>query len=329
MNEVKLGVIGIGRIGSNHARIAKKLNNVNLVGYCDIVCEKVNSMSKKYEITPFYDYKEMLKHVDAVIISTQTEYHYEIAKYCIMNKKHVLVEKPITIEVNEAEELVELAKENHVVLCVGHVERFNSAYGELKNIFSLNETIGISIKRMSPMDHRVKDIDVILDLMVHDIDIVLNLMNGCEIKSISAMGSIVRVESSSLNHMDYAVAQLKFDNGIIVDLTASRVTEKKIRQIYINQADKFIEMDYMNKEVIVYRGFKANTDKTVNENVKYQEEAIVQKMSVNTTESLFMENQNFINAILGKEELIVTGEDGVKTLMVAKEIQAIIYGTNP
>lgn len=327
MKKVRLGIIGIGRIGSNHARVAAGLNQIELVGYCDLLKSKADSAANKYGVKAFYDYRQMLDLVDAVIIAVQTEFHYEIAKYFIMNGKHVLVEKPITISLNDGISLVNLAREYNVLLAVGHIERFNAAIVELENIVSNKDVVGLSVKRMSPMDHRVKDIDVVLDLMIHDIDIVLNFMKPYKIKNITAMKNIVKDESKQTNHADYCVAQLLFDNGTIADLTASRVTDKKIRSLVINDLDKFIEVDYLNKKVTVNRNFTAKFEDGLmkNKNAKYQEEAIVQSVFVNNVDSMHEEDQNFINAILGLDKLKVTGEDGIRALKVAKQIQQIIY----
>lgn len=322
---MNIGVIGVGRVGSNHARICTKLSNATLIGYCDIDMEKVNKISKLYNVKAFYDFKEMIKCVDAVIISTQTAYHYEIAKYCIENNIHVLIEKPITLLHSQGEELNELARSHNVILTVGHVERFNSAFENLHEIFNPSEVIGISVKRMSPMDYRVKDIDVVLDLMVHDIDIILTLMKGHNIVNINASGSIVRNESINVNHCDYAVAQIRFDNNVIVDLTASRVTEKKIRTLNITNFQSYIELDYMNKTLNICRNFKAETNKNLYNNIKYQQESIIQQVYLNTTESLLEEDQNFVNSIIGIENLRVKSDEGLYALKVANEIQKKIY----
>lgn len=314
-------------MGNNHARIATGLSNVELAGYCDIVKERVDKLSEKYRIKAFYDYKDLINHVDAVIVSVQTEFHYEVVKYFLENKKHVLVEKPITINIEEGEKLIEIAERNNVIFCVGHVERFNSPLIDLGNIINKKKLIAISVKRMSPMDYRVKDIDVVLDLMIHDIDIVLDLMKPYEVKNLMAMKNIVKEDSMEKGHADYCLVQIEFENGTIVDLTASRVTDKKIRTLTVNELGRFIEVDYLNKSLTIYKNFTATLGETStgNKNTKYQEESIVQKVFVNNTDSLHEEQQNFINAILGVDELKVTAYDGINALKLAKEIQKKIY----
>lgn len=327
MNKVRLGIIGIGRIGINHARIATTLDNIDLVGYCDIIKEKANYAGSKYGVKVYYDYKEMVDCVDAVIVCVQTEIHYEIARFFIENRKHVLIEKPITINVIEAENLIELAQKKEIVLSCGHVERFNSAVIALNDIININNIISISVKRMSPMDYRVKDIDVVSDLMIHDIDIILSLMKPYKVINVMAMKSIVKSDSKERNHADYCVAQLEFENGAIADLTASRVTEKKIRKLYINELDRFIEVNYLDKGLTTYKNFTAMLGESsiCNKDTKYQEESLIQKIFTNSRDSLYEEQKNFINAILGLDKLKVTGKDAVEALKIVKRIQEKIY----
>jgi predicted dehydrogenase len=327
LDKIKLGIVGIGRIGINHARIATTLNNTELVGFCDTSKEKADNAAEKYGARAFYDYRDIVKFVDAVIISVQTEFHYEISKYFIKHKKHVLVEKPITINIEHGEELIILAKENKVILSVGHVERFNAVVETLSGIIDKDKVLAISVKRMSPMDYRVKDIDVVLDLMIHDIDIILDLMKPYDVKNIMAMKNIVKLESKEKNHADYCIAQMEFENGTIVDLTASRVTDKKIRKLLVNELNRFIEVDYLSKNLTIYKNFTAELKESSigNKKTKYQEESIVQKVFVNNTDSLYEEQQNFVNSILGINKLKITGYDGIKNLKIAKEIQKKIY----
>lgn len=327
MDKVRLGIIGIGRIGSIHARIANNLKRADLVGYCDLIKERADSSAEKYGVKAFYDYKEMVDLVDAAIVSVQTEFHYEIAKYFIMHNKHVLVEKPITINLSDGISLINLAKEHNVILSVGHVERFNSAVIALENITESEKIIGLSVKRMSPMDYRVKDIDVVLDLMIHDIDIVLNIMKPYKVKRVSAMKNIVKKESKEKNHADYCNAQLLFDNDAVVDITASRVTDKKIRELSINEVDKFINVDYLNKQLVIFKNFESKISAVSSKqtNTKYQEEAIVKRVFVNNTDSINGEQQNFVDSILNRDKIKVTGEDGLLALEIAKTIQEIIY----
>ncbi|MBE6058626.1 MAG: Gfo/Idh/MocA family oxidoreductase [Clostridium sulfidigenes] len=323
---VKLGVIGVGRMGSNHARICSRLRNIDLVGYCDIIREKANEASKTYNTKSFYDYKEMLNYVDAVIISTQSEFHYEIAKYYLQNKKHVLIEKPITIHDLEAEELIQIAEKNNVVLTVGHVERFNAVIEALNGVYRKDKIIAINAKRMSPMDHRVKDIDVIMDLMIHDIDIILNLLKPYKVTNIFASGRSVKKESLRLGHVDYAVANLVFENGVIANITASRVTEKKVRKLEIIEVERYVDVDYMDKSIEITSKFipKINENASTR-SLEYSQESIVERVSVNTTESLLEEDQCFVDSINQNKKPRVSGKDGLTALKIVKCIQELVY----
>ncbi|WMJ81315.1 Gfo/Idh/MocA family oxidoreductase [Clostridium sp. MB40-C1] len=323
---MQIGVIGVGRMGTNHVRICKKLKNATLIGCCDIIKEKADEAAKEYNIKPFYDYKKMILEVDAVIVATQTIYHYDITKFCIENGKHVLIEKPMTLDVSEGKELIKLANEKGVHLSVGHVERFNPVVETLNEIFEPSNTIAMSVKRMSPMDHRVKDIDVVLDLMIHDIDIILFLMKGHLVTNIEATGRIIRKESMNDKNCDYAVAHIQFDNGVIAELTASRVTEKKVRSLMVSDMNQFIELDYMNKKLTINEQFKAELNSSSNTNkLRYQQQAIVQDVLLNTSESLLEEDQNFVDAINNLDSLKVTGEEAVLALDIVNKIREKIY----
>ncbi|KEI97147.1 hypothetical protein N494_12850 [Clostridium botulinum A2B7 92] len=323
---MNIGVIGVGRMGTNHIRICKKLKNATLIGCCDIIKEKADKISRDFNIKKFYDYKKMIEEVDAVIIATETIYHYDIAKFCIESKRHVLIEKPITLNINDGKELIDLANKKGVILSVGHVERFNPVVQTLNNIFDSNKTIGISVKRMSPMDHRVKDIDVVLDLMIHDIDVILTFMRGYSITNIEAIGRIIREESIDDKNCDYAVAQLQFNNGVIVDLTASRVTEKKVRSLTISNIDEFIELDYMNKKLTINKEFKAELNCIDNNHkLRYQQQSIVRDVVLNTSESLLEEDQNFVDSIINPDFLMVKGREALLALDVANKIREKIY----
>ncbi|NEU05854.1 Gfo/Idh/MocA family protein [Clostridium senegalense] len=318
---MRLGVIGLGNMGSNHVKVCCKVKNASLVGCCDIDREKVDRVSKEYNLKGFYDYKDMVEEVDAVIVATQTVYHYDVAKFFIENGKDVLIEKPITLKYEDGKELIRLAKEKDVKLAVGHVERFNPAVEALVGIFKEEEAIGISVKRMSPMDNRVQDIDVILDLMIHDIDVVLSLMGDKNIKNIEAMGRIIKKESMLNNSCDHATALIKFNNNIIVDITASRVSEKKVRTLSLNSTDSYYELDYIDKSLTIYRQLKSNIDNNIRCANRYSKEEVF----INFGESLLKQNQNFVDAIVSNVPLKVKGEDGLLALEVANKIRKKIY----
>ena len=318
---MKVGVIGVGKMGTNHIKSFCNIKDATLVGCCDVDKDRVNEISTLYNIKGYYNYRDMINDIDAVIIATQTIYHYDIAKFFMENGKHVLVEKPITFKYDEAEKLIEIAKENNVKFTVGHVERFNPVIDVLKDIFNSNETIAMSVKRMSPVDNRVQDIDVVLDLMIHDIDAILYIMDGKKINNIEAIGRSVKKESIEQKNCDYAVAYIYFNNGVIVDLTASRVTEKKIRNLYINGIDKFIEVNYIDKSITIFSQLERNSE----DKIGYKNEFITKEAFIINKDALSEQNQNFVDSIVRNVPLKVKAEEALIDLKVVNIIREKIY----
>jgi len=244
MKKLRASVIGIGQLGQHHTRIYNELPEVDLVGICDINDEK-SEKAQEYNI-PFYkDYHDLIDKVDVVSIATPTKLHYTIAKTLVTHNIHVLIEKPITNSVTEADELITLAREKNVFLQVGHIERYNAAFKAVKKI--AKKIKFIEIHRLGPFTPRISDCGVVLDLMIHDLDIILTLLRS-KIIYLDAVG--VNVLS---HHEDIANARLKFENGAIANITASRLTPEKQRKIRIWQDDAYISLDYQNQAGLIYR----------------------------------------------------------------------------
>lgn len=244
MKKLKVGVIGIGQLGQHHARIYHSLPNVDLIALCDTTKDK-KAKADEYN-TPFlHDYKLLIGKVDAVSIATPTSTHYEIAKLFLENNIHVLIEKPITTNLAEADELIALAKEKNLFLRVGHIERYNAAFKAVRKI--IKKVKFVEIHRLGPFTPRISDCGVVLDLMIHDLDIILSLLQS-DITYLDAVG--INVLSK---HEDIANARLKFANGAIANITASRLTPEKQRKIRIFQEDAYMSLDYQNQEGLIYK----------------------------------------------------------------------------
>ena len=253
MKKLNVAVIGLGALGSRHASIYSNLNDVNLLGVCDIDKAKVGKVAKTLNIASFISHQDLLDKdkIDAVSIVTPTSSHYDIAREFLLNGINVLIEKPITKTLPQAEELINLAREKGLTLQVGHVERFNSAVGQLKKM--ANHPRFVEVHRLGPYTPRVKDVGVVLDLMIHDVDILLSIVDS----------GIERVEAVGVNvisplHEDIANARITFKNGCVANLTASRLTEKAMRKIRIFQEDAYISLDYLNQSARIHRkaGFR-------------------------------------------------------------------------
>lgn len=310
---VMLGIIGLGRMGGYHASIAQKLDDVRLIGVADpvlVACEKISDGA----VLKSADYKEWIDLVDAVIISVPTEFHFSIARDCLERGKHVLLEKPLTKTVEEAEALFELAKKKQCALHVGHVERFNGAVQELRSI--VKDPFLIESHRMGPFASRVQNDSVVLDLMIHDLDIILNLINS-PVKSVGALGR--KVYSSSC---DAATVQLGFENGVAAHIVSSRASQIKQRTMTINQKDEYINLDFTTQDISIHRHATSSVHIGADQ-LKYKQETSVEHLFVHKENPLKLEVQHFINAIKIQEHLCNPEQD-IIALKITIEVEKIL-----
>ena len=241
---LKTAVIGAGHLGKEHARIYKELKDSDLIGVCDLDGSK-KDLAQSLGVPFFNDFKALIPLVDAVSVATPTSTHYAIAKHFLAAGVHTLIEKPITLKLEEADELIELSRAHHCALQVGHIERHNPGF---KRIGEIAKNIRFfEIHRLGPFNARINDCGVVLDLMIHDIDIVLSLVQS-EIASFDAVGINVLTPNE-----DIANVRLKFKNGAVADITASRLTPEKQRKIRIFQEDAYISLDYGTQSGKIFR----------------------------------------------------------------------------
>lgn len=241
---LKVGVIGIGHLGKEHARVYCELPEAELVAICDLDPAK-KALAESWNIPFYLDSRALIGQVDAVSIVTPTSSHFAVAKSFLQAGIHTLIEKPITLNLEEADELMRLARENQAALQVGHIERHNPGF---KRIGEIARNIRFfEIHRLSPFTPRVKDCGVVLDMMIHDLDIVLSLVQS-EIASFDAVGINVLTRFE-----DIANVRIKFKNGAVADITASRLTPEKQRKIRIFQEDAYISLDYETQMAKIFR----------------------------------------------------------------------------
>ena len=298
MAKVKVGIVGVGHLGAIHAKVYSKLDNVDLVGVCDCNLERALEIGKKYHTKSYADYEDLFDKVDAASIVVPTSLHYNIAKEFLNHGIHVLIEKPITKTLSEADELIEIAQKKNLIIQVGHVERFNAAVLAIEHY--LKKPKFLECQRLGPFHKRVEDVGVVLDLMIHDIDIVLGLIKQ-EVVTIEAVGL-----STMSAHEDVANVRLIFEDGTIADITASRVTKDVVRKIRIFQEDSYISLDYVNQEVTLFK-------KTGNKIKK-------EKAKIKKTEPLKEELRSFIECARTGKRPIVSGVEGRRALAVALAI---------
>jgi predicted dehydrogenase len=306
MHKIKVAVVGVGHLGSIHAQIYKKLQNCSLVGVCDTDEARAKQVSEDLGILDFTDYRQLLDKVEAVSIAVPTRLHHQIAEEFLRHNIHVLVEKPFTTTLKEADVLIKTAQKNKLILQVGHIERFNSAFSATKEI--IRNPRFIECHRLSPFLKRSLDIGAVLDLMIHDIDIILGLVNA-PLKKVEAVGVPVLTRFE-----DIANARITFGDGCVANLTASRVSDEWLRKIRIFQKDTYISLDYREAKACVYRkkGLKITKE----------------DLPIEKEEPLEKELESFLDCILQNKEPLVSGRVAREALAVALKIQSQIWRKN-
>lgn len=302
-DKIRVAVIGVGHLGSIHAKVYQEIPNCILTTVCDTDTRCLNQVSSELNVPGYTDYHQLFDKVDAVSITCPTKLHYRIAYDFLKHKIHTLVEKPFTQTLKEADSLIKLAKKNNLKLQVGHVERFNPAFTAAQKI--VDNPKFIECHRLSPFPNRSLDIGVVLDLMIHDIDIVLGLVNS-KPKKIEAVG--IKVLS---NFEDIANARLTFKNGCVSNLTASRVSDEWMRKIRIFFANSYISLDYRNAEAFIYQKSPSGINK--------------ENLPIEKDQPLKRELSSFVFSIISHTPCLVSGEVGREALAVALEIQRIIW----
>ncbi|HZW39581.1 MAG TPA: Gfo/Idh/MocA family oxidoreductase [Ignavibacteriaceae bacterium] len=317
--KLKVGVIGTGHLGKLHIKMFKTNPECELVGLFDSNKEQAEAASKEFEVKVYDNIDALLKDVDAVSIAATTSAHYEIAKVCLQNNKHIFIEKPITATIPQAEKLVELADINNLNIQVGHIERFNPALLTVEKYF--DNPMFIQSDRLAQFNPRGTDVAVVLDLMIHDIDIILNLIKS-PVKKVDANG--VAVVSNSI---DIANARIEFENGAVANVTASRISQKKMRKMRIFQKDNYISLDFTSGVSEVYRLIPVE-EKADSSFLSYGEigigdkkkRVIYEQPEVKDVNALQYELALFVSSVLKKENPVVSGRDGLNALKVAEMV---------
>ena len=245
IKEFRVGVVGVGHIGSNHARLYAEIPSAEFTAVYDVDVARSNAIGKKFGATPVKSLGEFIEMVDAASVATPTSTHYEIARSLLARGKHVLVEKPITDNTAHAAELAELAVRKGLILQVGHVERFNPVLSALEK--HLTHPRFIEAHRLSAYPDRSSDIGVVLDLMIHDLEIILHFVRS-PLWSFDAVGVPVLSRDE-----DIANARLNFENGCVANVTSSRISPERMRKIRVFQEDAYLSLDYQNQSGEIYR----------------------------------------------------------------------------
>lgn len=298
MDKVRIGIIGVGYLGTQHARILSYLEEAELKGVADVDFKKAVEIGNRHGVEYFENFEDMLDEIDAAIVATPTSEHFSISMRLLKEGKSVLVEKPITETVEQAEQLVAKAKKSGAILQVGHLERFNPAVEAIENVIS--EPKFIEVQRLGSFSARSLDIDVVLDLMIHDLDIILALIKD-EVKVIRSSGIHVLSEK-----IDIANARLEFKSGCVATLTASRVHQGKVRKLRIFEPTSCYSVDYINQEVKIFPLNGKQTD--------------IKSLKIEKEEPLKKELKNFFQCIKEGKTKKVSGEEALRALRLAYSV---------
>jgi len=310
-NIIRVGVVGVGSLGQHHARNYANIEGVKLTCVAD-VSEKGKEIADKYGAEFLTDYKKMPGKVDAVSIVVPTTLHYKVAKFFLENDIHVLLEKPMTATAAEARQLLDIYKKKSkkLIFQVGHIERFNVAVKKLKELKAV--PILIEASRLGPFTARALDVSVVLDLMIHDIDIILQLVNS-KVKRIDAIGVPVLTDS-----IDMANVRIEFKNGAVANVTASRVSPKRLRKIRVFENNLYMSIDYMRQSIKIY---KVKEGLAKDRKVSWTDMMETESFPMVKKEPLATELRSFVDSINGKNKIEVTAYQAYEALKIVLEIE--------
>lgn len=314
---LKIGVLGAGHLGKIHLRLANQSDKYELIGFYDPFEENANKVAEEFGYRKFDTIEELIQSVDVVDIVTPTLSHFDCAKKAIEAGKHVFLEKPITTTVEEAEELMALAKKHKVYGQVGHVERFNPAFVAVSK--KIENPMFIETHRLAEFNPRGTDVPVVLDLMIHDLDAILSVVKS-PVKHVSASGVSVLSESP-----DIANARIEFENGCVANVTASRISMKNMRKSRFFQRDAYISVDYLEKtcEVVKMKDapeIPGDFDLILQNAEGLRKQIYYDNPEILANNAILDELESFHDAIVNQSTPIVTLEDGTKALRLAYQI---------
>ncbi|MEX0967084.1 MAG: Gfo/Idh/MocA family oxidoreductase [Bacteroidia bacterium] len=315
---LKIGVLGAGHLGKIHIRLLKEVKEFQLTGFFDPDAIQAAAVSQELEVKAFDSIHELIREVDAVDIVTPTLSHFDCAKLALDHGKHIFIEKPLTNTIEEARELMDLVEASSIKAQVGHVERFNPAYLAIAD-YDIQPKF-IETHRLSEFNPRGTDVSVVLDLMIHDIDIVLSLIKS-KVKAIHASGVPVISETP-----DIANARVEFENGSVVNFTASRVSLKKMRKMRMFQKNAYITLDFLTKKAAIFKiseleegqspiGFVIDPGEG-----KARKQIAYSQPPSPEVNAIKMELEKFAAAIINDEVPVVTVRDGYNSLKLAHQI---------
>jgi predicted dehydrogenase len=311
VERLRAGVIGVGSMGQNHVRVLRELPEANVVGVADADDSLAEEIGDKYGV-PAVDTDELLERADAVVVAVPTQFHADLTERTIDAGVDVLVEKPFVEDESEGRRLVERADDAGVTLQVGHVERFNPGVETVQDVIGDRDLIAVDARRVGPPPDRTIADSAVLDLMIHDIDVLLALVDS-EVETVSAVGA---------RNNRHVTATFGFADGTMASLTASRVTQQKVRELSVTADDCRVNVDYTSQHVEIHRHSVPEYVET-NGDVRYRQESVIEHPTVQTSEPLKRELSSFLQAAETGSTPEVTGEDGLRVLELAKRVDGL------
>jgi predicted dehydrogenase len=319
---LRIGVVGTGSLGYHHARILREVSGVVMKGFFEANAERAGTVTRELGVRAYPTLDALLADVDAVSIVVPTSKHHEVALQALQAGKHLLIEKPITVTLAEADELLALAEQKGLMIQIGHIERFNRAIRAA--LPYVDTPLFIDSDRLAPFNPRGSDVAVVLDLMIHDIDLVLTL-TGAAVKDVSAAGLPVLTPS-----IDIADARITFESGAVATITASRVSKDRMRKLRIFQRNGYLSLDLASGTGEMYR-LRQDVDLVTLAKQAQPLEAFVERVAIDAPEGepLRLELESFVAALRGEAPIAVTGRAGRDALAVALRIVGDIEQSLP
>lgn len=311
----RVGVIGVGNMGQHHARIWSIMPGSQLIGVSDVNATRAQEIANLYGVTAYPDYRTLLDQVDAVSIAAPTTLHYQLGLACIERGVHMLIEKPLAPSLAEARLLDTATRRAGLVLQVGHIERFNPTFVELTKVLANLTILAIDARRLSPAAHRAADVSVVYDLMIHDLDLLLALVQA-DTNSVQTAGR--KVLSAELDHV---TTVLTFPTGQIASLTASKITQHKVRELTVTCNEAFVIADFLSRTVMIHRQSAAAYFAHQGE-VLYRQEGLIEQVYVPPVEPLYAELRHFLSCVCERRTPLVSGQDALRVIALAEQVEA-------
>jgi predicted dehydrogenase len=320
---IRIGIAGAGAMGEVHCRVASQLiGRFHLIGVHDTNHDRARTVAQQFGIEAHERLDALLERVDAIVVATPPAAHASVAIAALAAGRHVLVEKPIAAEIADGERIADAARRARRVCLVGHIERYNPTFPELVSVLGGERPMALSVRRLNYFAPRVTDTDVTVDLLIHDVDLVLELAGEAP-ATVSATG--MKVETDRLDHVE---ALLSFSSGIVASLTASRITEDKIRRIDVVARGRYIVADLLRRTLTIHQ--RASSEwQPQGRNVRFRLDSVTQQVQLPSSEPLQLELADFAGAIQEGREPEVGAEDGIRALALVQEIQRAAEASAP